>query len=77
MRETRWPRAISPRASVRMRISWPPQPMDDSVCTIVSGRGTGPFQEMTNNHVSTDATMRVAYMIRRFRPTMPTLAIDA
>ena len=28
---TRWPRAIIPAASVRMRISWPPQPSEASV----------------------------------------------
>ena len=34
---TRWPRSSMPRASVRMRISWPPQPQEFSVCTIDSG----------------------------------------
>src|ERR1700680_5139737 len=34
----RWPRSSIPRASVRMRISWPPQPAEFSVWTIESGR---------------------------------------
>jgi len=28
---TRWPRSWIPRISLRTRISWPPQPQDDSV----------------------------------------------
>ena len=31
IRCTSWPRSIMPRASVRMRISWPPQPKEFSV----------------------------------------------
>ena len=34
---TLWPRAIMPAASVNIRISCPPQPVEDSVCRIESG----------------------------------------
>ena len=36
--DTRWPRSSMPRASVRMRISCPPQPQEFSVCTMESAR---------------------------------------
>ena len=36
-RRTLWPRRIKPADSVRIRISWPPQPSDDSVWIIDSG----------------------------------------
>jgi hypothetical protein len=39
---TSWPRARMPAASVRMRISWPPQPADASVCATDSGGDAGP-----------------------------------
>src|SRR5947208_1394505 len=34
---TSWPRRMRPCDSERMRISWPPQPREDSVWTIESG----------------------------------------
>src|SRR5579871_1276536 len=33
---TSWPRASRPAASLMIRISWPPQPRDDSVCKMLS-----------------------------------------